>query len=422
MIKKSIVFLVLVVLVFSFSSLVSAGDKSELVIWNTAEMLANPLTEDYIAQFEKENPNVDVKFFTFPWQELRTKLLTAFAAGTAPDILQLDTPWLPEFTSANLLEPAPDYVKKDLDENFLPIAKYIVSFDGQVYGYPWWAFTNALIYNKDLFKDSGLDPDNPPKTWEELRQAAEKIVKFKDGEMTQAGFLINQRLLHLTDFLYNNGGVIIGENAKGIPQKPVKATFNSKPVVEALTFLHDLYYKYNVGSPHFTTNMYESFQAGEVGMLIEAQWLIPWTLSAAPDLNFGIAPIPTPTGKFPQIRVDSWIMVVSKKSKSEVKEYAWKFLSEYISTSQGDMLKAALAAPTRKELDLTKIEELTWYEQFYSKYIKEGFPTTKPFHVNWEEMSRRVEPILEQMYLGILSPEDTAQMANEELEAILAGN
>ncbi|MGQ9632042.1 MAG: extracellular solute-binding protein [bacterium] len=85
-----------------------------LKMWNTAEALANPITQTYIEDFEKNHPGWKIEFFTYPWQEFRTKLLAAIAAGTGPDQMQLDTPWLVEFTDANLLDVAPASVTRDV--------------------------------------------------------------------------------------------------------------------------------------------------------------------------------------------------------------------------------------------------------------------------------------------------------------------
>ncbi|MGE5527528.1 MAG: ABC transporter substrate-binding protein [Patescibacteria group bacterium] len=418
--RLCLVLLIAIPLVLSIVTMSGAAQKVTLKMWNTAEALANPLTEKYIKDFEQKYPEVKVEFFTYPWQELRSKLLAAYAAGTAPDILQLDTPWLPEFTEAGLLDPAPKAVVNDLNTKFFPVAKHLVSFNKVAYGYPWWVFTNALIYNKALFREAGLDPNKPPKTWAQLEETAKKLTKYDAAKkIVQPGFLINPRLLHFTDYLYNNGGAIVGENTQGIPKKPIKSTFNTPATVKALEFLNRLYNVDRVGSTEFTANMYEAFQKGQVGMLIEAQWLIPWTKSAAPNLEFGIAPIPTPTGKNPQVRADAWIMVVNKRSEKKVKEYAWKFMQQYISTSQGEMLKCALSVPTRRDVSARK--DLDWIEKFYVNYLQ-GVTRCKPFVKQAEEFDRRVEPILLRMYRGELSPKETARLAEMEINAVLAGD
>lgn len=408
-----------VALLLGLSQVASAA-PTEVKLWTSAEALADPLVERYIKEFEAAHPNVKIQWTTFPWYELRTKVLAAFAAGTGPDIIQIDTPWIPEFVEAGMLDVAPAEVQADLQANFLPVGRYLVTYKGNVYGYPWWAFTNALIFNQTLFTQAGLNPSSPPRTWEELRVAARKLTRTSAGKLQRAGFLINQRLLHLTDYLYNNGAAVIGEDERGVPKEPVKSTFNDPKVVETLTFLSNLYQVDKVGSSQFTNNMYEAFQRGEVAMLIEAQWLIPWTLSAAPDLKFGLAPLPTPSGKPPVVRVDAYIMGVSRKSPPQVRALAWKFLQEKISTSQVDMLNSALSAPTRMDASSAGLKSDDWIKRFYAAYVERA-SRTKPWHRAWEEIERRVEPILARMYLGEISPEETARLSHGEINAALQG-
>jgi len=421
--KKFTLFITLAVVSgFIMSDISASARETKLVIYRSAEALANPITKGYIKEFEKTHPGVKIEMFTFPYQELRTKLSAAIAGGTGPDQMQIDTPWLVEYAEAGLLDPAPEDVTKDIEQNFLPIAKWITSYKGVHYGYPWWLFTNALFYNRDMFKEAGLDPDNPPKTWTELEQYAKRLVKRKaDGTMIQAGYTICHRLLWLTDYLYNNNAAVVGEDERGIPEEPIKGTLNTPEAVEVFKFLYKLYNIDKVGDFKFG-DFAETFVKGRAAMTISANWMIPWIEGANPELNYTVVDMPTPTGGRPNLRVDAWIQVVANYTTPEKKKIAWEFLKKYISNSQWDMYFNAMSIPSR--LDIINDPRIVRFSQprrYYGTILKRGISRTKPFVRGWEEMTRRVEPIIEALLLDNISPEEAARKANEEVNAVLRG-
>jgi multiple sugar transport system substrate-binding protein len=400
--RKTLLLIGVVLLITASAAGAQSGDQISLKMWNTAEALANPLTQAYLADFQKKNPNVKVEFTVFPWTELRTKLLAAFAANQGPDQFQSDSPWLLEFEAAGLLDKAPSGVVKDLNDNFLPIAKSLVATDKGVYGYPWWCFVDMLWKNVALFKKAGIDPNTPIKTWSEMLDVGKKlVVKDASGKITQAGLGFETRLLFFTDFLYNNNTSVVGEDSSGIPRKPIKSALGSKEAGEAFKWVYDAYNTYHVADSGIGW-FGESFVQGKIAMVYGANWMYGWFKDVNPKGEVVIQPLPTSRGQDPQHRCDGWIQVVNAKSSAKAKEYSWKFLQEYVSKSGMDMAEKAFAIPVRKDVFTdARFKKLDPVWQKYATVLRDyKVSRIKPVVEGWDEMNVGVDPLLTQMYGG----------------------
>ncbi|MFD3676965.1 extracellular solute-binding protein [Streptomyces sp. NPDC058613] len=108
--------------------------------------------------------------------------------------------------------------------------------EGKTYGLPTGNYSMGLVYNRELFRKAGLDPDKPPTTWEEVRTAAKKISELGDGTVGYADFSKNnQGGWHLTSWLYSMGG-----DVATLQDGRWKAAFDSDAGRAALQTLHDM--------------------------------------------------------------------------------------------------------------------------------------------------------------------------------------
>jgi multiple sugar transport system substrate-binding protein len=142
-------------------------------------------TKELIAGFEKKFPNVKVETIAVPSNEIMSRVQADIVAGRQPDVAQLvfrDLIYLATDLGANALE---DMVSPaELKEHFsgmIPQGLELGKVDGKTYGLPYTFSTPILYYNADLFKQAGLNPDAPPKTWDDVA-AAGKAIKEKTGK------------------------------------------------------------------------------------------------------------------------------------------------------------------------------------------------------------------------------------------------
>lgn len=143
--------------------------------------LGKEVTEGLIREFMEANPDITVEGIGVPSNEILSRVQADIVAGQQPDVAQLvfrDLIYIAHDLGGNALEdivPA-DELAAHLD-GMIPNGLELGKVDGKTYGLAYTFSTPILYYNADLFRQAGLDPDQPPKTWAEVKAAGEAISR-----------------------------------------------------------------------------------------------------------------------------------------------------------------------------------------------------------------------------------------------------
>lgn len=149
-----------------------------LKVWSIDGINAPGIADTLSKEFDDANQDIVVEYRAVPFDDLVNESLRAFATGQAPDIVSFDNPDFAMFSSRGAMLDITDRVKNSTvikADNYYAGPLNSVTWDGKYFGLPKYTDTIAVFYNKDLFKKAGLDPENPPKTWDELLDAARKL-------------------------------------------------------------------------------------------------------------------------------------------------------------------------------------------------------------------------------------------------------
>lgn len=315
------------------ASSTSPGKVVQLDLWHKwGNGHEREVLEQLIRKFESENPGI--KITQTPVSD-NTKFLSAISAGNPPDIIDLDTTtMIGEWANKGVLMPLDDWIARDkIDKDaFIPASWKAVTYEDKVYAMPFVAFNEGLLYNKEMFKQAGLDPEHPPETLEHLVEYAGKLTQVDaDGNIQQMGFLPTWPASHLqTGLAWMYGGEFYdaGEN---------KITANDPGIAEALAWERNFYKKYGpqkvqnfiTSSGQYLTAQ-DLFESGKLAMVIDGPWAIRFIQENMKDAeqNIGAGYIPYPKDH-PEnkglsfIDVNPQIIPVGAKHPEE----AWKFIS-----------------------------------------------------------------------------------------------
>lgn len=234
------------------------AQKTQLEFWTISlAPLFNDEMNRLVAQFEKENPTVDLKWVDVPSNTLEQKLLATIAAGRPPTVVNLSSDMTVRLYDQGALEPMSmtDAQKKVFFSNTLKT----FTFDGKFYGVPWYWAPKVVAYNTEIFRKAGLDPSNPPRTIQTLIAAA-KQIKDKTGMYGFVPNIDNVKML----YVFREAGLPIFD-AKG------QAVFNSPAHVRLLQTYVDLYKKGYIPEDTMRrgfTAATELYSAGKLAMLI----------------------------------------------------------------------------------------------------------------------------------------------------------
>lgn len=217
--------------------------------------------EELIAGYEEEHSGVTIEYQQVNFgTDLETKLNTLYAGGSAPDLVRAPISTIALRASMGQYAELDGYIENWSEkDNYLENAYEVGSYNGKQYGLPINIDAQVLFYRKDYFEEAGLDPDSPPKTWEELLEYAEKLTVREGDDVMRAGFSfpISGEHQTLIPFARQNGSLVVDEENN----KPV---FNDEKTVEALEYLMQ-YADKNLIIPYVRNKDQNPFLLGERG-------------------------------------------------------------------------------------------------------------------------------------------------------------
>ncbi|MER7952516.1 extracellular solute-binding protein [Streptomyces sp. NPDC096079] len=248
-----------------------------------------------VAEFNKTYPNVTIEGRSTPGQCLEPPRFTAMLkAKSQPDVFYTYFTDLPQVLSEDGAADISAYVTdksvpllKDIDPDVLGSLKQ----DGKLYGLPTSNYTMGLLINRKLFKDAGLDPDNPPRTWEEVRAAAKKIAALGNGVSGFGEYSAgNTGGWHFTAQMYSLGGDVVDPSG-------TKAAFNNEIGKQVARNLHAMRWEDDsMGKTQLLKwgDLQKQIATDKLGMFLAAPDDIAYMVQqlGAKYENFGMGPIP----------------------------------------------------------------------------------------------------------------------------------
>lgn len=216
-------------------------------------------------QFEKEYPDIDIIGVEYEWEG--PTFAVQLAGGSLPDVFTVpftDSKTLLE--NGQLMDVTDAIEELGYTDKFNPIIlDGVTGSDGKIYGFPRQAYAAALHYNRDLFEQAGLDPDSPPETWDEIREAA-KAITDATGKAGYAQMAINNTGgWQLTSQTVARGGRTQTDAGDG----SAESTIDNDATKAALQFLHDVKWEDNAFGSKVDLDwgtINQAFAAGNIGM------------------------------------------------------------------------------------------------------------------------------------------------------------
>jgi ABC-type glycerol-3-phosphate transport system substrate-binding protein len=371
---------------------------------NTLEQAAGPVLKEIIAEFEQQNPDIKIQLEEVPNADILTKLTAYAEGGDLPDVIDGQF-GLASFISLNAALDITDRVDAEgLRESFIPVALQAgTDGNGRILGLPFYTGTDALYYRVDHFEEAGLDPNAPPKTWQELADTAKALTNPRAGRygFGMYGKTHTVRVIH---FMQNNGpdGEMLRLNREtGIWTILV----NSPDSIGAIEFMVSLAREYQVVPPNVVEMDYPAnvaaFSGGNISMLTTGPWGAQTFITTNPDIEgkFAVTPHPTPTGNPPVLRQGSLIYAIGRTSKYP--DQAFKFLRWFTHDRQPYFAAKAKYGPTTKAaMDDPAIRD----DPFLAVFLQQSLnAVVEPYEVelgDWNKLKDQFDPEWQAALIG----------------------
>ncbi|MEE9552665.1 MAG: extracellular solute-binding protein [candidate division Zixibacteria bacterium] len=370
----------------------SGGNKSDNVIrfWQFwSDMNTKPVIEQIAAEFEAENPGVKIEITDLTWANGHDKLVISFAANDPPDIMELGSDWVAEFSSNGLLAE----LESDLPENYL----YPAVWENKLYGLPWLLDSRLLYFNLDLLEKAGAEF---PSSWAELESACEKINRL-DADLF--GFGCNSAEKHrlykkYLPFLWSNGGRILNDEGN-------ESELDSREAIEALEYYLGLC---DCGVIESQRRLEEYFREGKIGFVISGGWLLRRLRANPPEFKYRLATFITPRGDTGRSFFGGeYIAVHSKSDKIDLARKFAEFLTTKVN-SQRLCDAAGFGFPPYLDLEISDPQKAIQARQL--SYSMAAPPTPL-----WNDIEMDIEDALEAALYDHGTPEEIFKKMSETI-------
>lgn len=392
-----------------------SGEKVQINFWTMGAEAEH--VQKLTKEFEELNPNISVKVQAIPWTAAHEKLITAYASGTTPDIVQMGNTWIPEFVALNSLEKLNSYVK---DSKVISDTNYFngiwkSNFIGDdLYGVPWYVDTRVLFYRTDILKRAGYS--SPPKTWEELYDVCKRIKKLNNNKAKYSIFIPTNEWAPFIILGLQSGAKLLKDNNS-------MGDFSNPDYKTAFKFLIK-FFKENLAPVDITevSNLYQAFSSGFFAMYITGPWNVEEFKRRLPDslrYSWMTAPLPALDGHhYPGLSLAGGSSLSIFKT-SEHKKEDWK-LVEYLSRRESQIefyhlstdLPAVMSA--WEDPALKRDKYLTaFYEQLQNVIPMPQVP-------EWEQIvSSKVQQYAEYAARGKETPDEALRLLDKDVNKIL---
>lgn len=401
-----------------------SGEKTKITVLRPGdqEKVASFL-EPAIEQFEAENPDIDVEIMYESWAGWIQKYPTSFEANTQPDVVFWWDNKLNDSSAHDCLVNLENYLSEDffaqIPESVWKLVE-VSSMEGKYY-IPSSVDTFALYYNKEVFEKAGLDPENPPKTWEELLTAAKAIKENAGvpalGVPAITGSEVLEEFIGLFLNQSTNAPVLDGESMP---------LFENEAGLEALQFVEQLLpYIQESPTEYGRGELRPLVRDGQIGMLIDGPWAVSTFIAAygenLDESAIGIAAVPQKEDgqAITWAGTNGWIATREETAEASAK------LIEFLMSPE--ILKAHHLAYGSAPLYEAEFEEPSFQYDFWRVFYDEAQDYTLYGMIGADSATpaayyTALEEVWQQFVLGQIGAEDTLAAAADAAESVTARN
>jgi len=320
------ILLLAVVVLLSFS-VVQAQESTELVIWAEGALHNSIETEGsfgwtLVHGFEEAHPGITVRIENHGWdEELRQNLLTAFLAGTAPDIV-VGEAYFQQYADLGALVPIDDIVA-EVGDNLIPGTYAGAAVGDSVYGLSGFTGVFGFERNCAVVEQAGLDCDTPPQTWDELLEQARQITEAGAGDYY--GYTLQGPVGFSIGAVFRAYVYLIQAGASLCQNDCTEPYFNDPNAIPVYEFIRQIHgytppgLSFNLDEGQVYSQLFQGVSAYQMA----GSWHVNWAKdSGCEDCRYSAVPIPA-GGQQASVVVGNVIFAILSQSDNVEEAKEW---------------------------------------------------------------------------------------------------
>jgi multiple sugar transport system substrate-binding protein len=392
---------------------------------------------EIIARFQEEFPHITVENQVQPWDNREQRAATAIASQDPPSLIMVPRVESQKFAYEGLIIPIDPYIEAkgyDVYDIFVESDINNCRWEDQFWSYPLpsgGVDSSFWLYNKNMMRDAGLDPEKPPTTWQEVEQVIEATTKIVDGDLETCG-LTGVGSGNFPKWLYCNDGQYYGDDSKQL-------LFNQEEGVQTLEWMIGLIDKmggidaYNAYTQVGTDALEADFKFyhDTLCMFAPNVSIFGHIQATAPEFyedteRWGVTLVPY-NGNNPQAKATglsgfafSWNQVIPKGLEQKVQDAAYEWLEYFTMRRAGGcwfLFEQARPSPVKacNENPDYYAANPYWDVILQALAIDKSVPVT-PVQ---SQIADLVTEAVDEVWFGMTSPQEALDWAHEQTQPIL---
>lgn len=417
MIKRRLSVVILLILICN-ASLSWAESRQKISFWNLfTSGPSHAVVSQLVSRFNAQNPDYYVEQIDVPYAHITNKILPAVAGNVAPDIAVFDRFLVASFAARNAFLPLDEFARRDdiVGEDFFRAPWEECLYDEQLYAVPYDTDVRVLYYNRALFREAGLDPDRPPRTWSEMRDYSKKLTRRRpDGRLEQIGGVPIWGNTGLYLYCWQKGGRFLSDDG-------TRVQLDDPRNVEALEWIRDFVRDYGIEElltlqTRFGADSQNPFITGRIAMIVLDVGALNMIEKYGADLDWGAAPAPYADDGVPATWSGGFSLVLPRSGLHP--EGAWQFArfvlteeSQRFMATSSNKLPALRSASRDAFFQSSPFWRLAIDQMRYSHY--------RPVSPVGAALNSEMGVAVDQVIHGKMAPEEALQTATREAQTVL---
>ena len=307
-----------------------AAAKEKIVFWHAMGGNFQPTLNKIVEEYNKSQDEYEVEaLYQGSYQETLNKFKSVQGTDKAPALVQLNEISTEYMYNSGAITPMQNFVNRD-GYDLSKLEDTLINYytiNGTLYSMPFNSSASVLLYNKDAFKEAGLDPEKAPRSYKEISEVAKKLTKGTE----RYGFAMIMDAWFIEQLLANENTLYVNEENGRAGKAPTGVAYEGDKIKAIFSWLNDMY-RTNTATSYGKEyqNTRAAFLSGKVTMYMDSSSGIQ-QLTELADFEIGTAYVPSESGEFVGVPIGGASLWVTNSVPTKQQEAAWDFIKYAVS-------------------------------------------------------------------------------------------
>ena len=304
--------------------------KEKIVFWHAMGGNFQPTLNKIVEEYNKSQDEYEVEaLYQGSYQETLNKFKSVQGTDKAPALVQLNEISTEYMYNSGAITPMQNFVNRD-GYDLSKLEDTLINYytiNGTLYSMPFNSSASVLLYNKDAFKEAGLDPEKAPRSYKEISEVAKKLTKGTE----RYGFAMIMDAWFIEQLLANENTLYVNEENGRAGKAPTGVAYEGDKIKAIFSWLNDMY-RTNTATSYGKEyqNTRAAFLSEKVTMYMDSSSGIQ-QLTELADFEIGTAYVPSESGEFVGVPIGGASLWVTNSVPTKQQEAAWDFIKYAVS-------------------------------------------------------------------------------------------